>query len=97
MLDLEASYQRLAVKLVHDIAPGSSIFAFGSRTHGKAKSSSDLDLLICPVQPLSPVARASLGLAFEESDLPMRVDWLQWHEAPPYIRNIALQANSQLA
>ena len=97
MLDLEAAYQLLTVKLVHQIAPGSSIFAFGSRTHGKARPTSDLDLLICPDQPLSPIARASLGLAFEESDLPMRVDWLQWHEAPEYIRHMALQANSQLA
>lgn len=97
MLDLQPIHQQIVVDVVHQYAPAAKIYAFGSRTHGKAKPYSDLDLLICTPQPLSPLSRASLRMAFEESDLPMRVDWLQWHEAPEYLRSIALSAGAALS
>lgn len=49
---------------------------FGSRANGRAKPSSDLDLVIFP--PASEEALGNLRLAFEESDLPIEVDVVAW-------------------
>lgn len=51
---------------------------FGSRATGCARPASDLDLVVFP-----PVARRELRdlrFAFEESDLPIKVDVLAWDE-----------------
>ena len=51
---------------------------YGSRATGRARPASDLDLVVFP-----PVARRDLmdlRFAFEESDLPIKVDVLAWDE-----------------
>jgi uncharacterized protein len=49
---------------------------YGSRATGRARPSSDLDLVVYP--PASPRALGDLRLAFEESDLPIFVDVVAW-------------------
>ena len=50
---------------------------FGSRARQKARSGSDLDLLIQADRRLTPLERVLLEDAFEESDLPFRVDLVE--------------------
>jgi type I restriction enzyme S subunit len=53
--------------------------AFGSRYKWTAKDYSDLDLAIVGKSKLSLTRTGALRDAFEESDLPFRVDILDWH------------------
>jgi uncharacterized protein len=55
------------------------VFVFGSRASGKARRSSDLDLAIDADRALTPDERAALGEAFENSDLPYKVDLVDIH------------------
>lgn len=55
------------------------VWAFGSRVHGRnLKRFSDLDLAIITDKPLDPLLLADLKEAFTESDLPFKVDVLDW-------------------
>ena len=49
---------------------------FGSRATGRARPSSDLDLVVYP--PASPNSLGDLRIALEESDLPIFVDVVAW-------------------
>lgn len=58
--------------------PECEVWAFGSRVSGGAKQFSDLDLAVVSTAPL-PVRRlAVLANAFAESDLPIKVDVVDW-------------------
>jgi uncharacterized protein len=50
------------------------VYAFGSRVQGRFKPWSDLDLALEGPAPLSLAMLAELGEAFDESDLPWKVD-----------------------
>lgn len=52
--------------------------AFGSRVTGHAKPYSDLDLAVMTSTPLSLEQLATMTTAFEESDLSIRVDLVDW-------------------
>mgnify|MGYP001500609964 CR=1 FL=1 len=53
-------------------------FAFGSRTHGqRLKPFSDLD--ICLKGAIDPDLVTALAAAFRESDLPIKVDVVDWN------------------
>lgn len=59
--------------------PGVEARAFGSRVGGTPKDYSDLDLALVGPAKLEPAVMATLREAFEESDIPFRVDLLDWH------------------
>lgn len=56
------------------LAPNTKVSVFGSRASGKAKPWSDLDLMIDAQMPLPIELLAALAEAFEESELPWKVD-----------------------
>jgi predicted nucleotidyltransferase len=67
------------LKIVQDIVKrvlpkGTRVFVFGSRAQGQTKRASDLDLAIEASAPLTCRQSAILADAFEESDLPYKVD-----------------------
>lgn len=78
-LDLQLHHQEIVRRILSDHVPEAAVYAFGSRTHGPAKPHSDLDLIIHADAPVDARRMASLRLAFEDSDLPFRVDVLDWH------------------
>lgn len=55
-----------------------AVWVFGSRIRADAKPYSDLDLVIMTEQPLDLSVYASLVDDFDESDLPWRVDVVDW-------------------
>ena len=79
MIDLNPKHfetvQHILAKHVH----GCEVRAFGSRVKWTAKDYSDLDLAIVGSKPLTLRQGHRLAEAFEESDLPIRVDVLDWH------------------
>ncbi len=59
--------------------PDREVWAFGSRAKWTAKPYSDLDLAIGAGRRVSLDETAILAEAFSESDLPYRVDIVDWH------------------
>ncbi len=75
--------------------PKYPVVAFGSRVTGHVKPHSDLDLCIMSDQPLSLTQLAELRKTFSESDLPIRVDIVDWSTLSPQFREI-VQKNAVL-
>lgn len=63
-----------------------SFYAFGSRTKGTQKRLSDLDL--CFKQPIPFNVQGHIDEDFEDSDLPFKVDLLDWRYISPEFREI---------
>ena len=68
--------------------PGRTVWAFGSRVKGKARPYSDLDLAVLGDQPLALSTRADLAEDFSESDLPFKVDIVDWATTSERFREI---------
>lgn len=67
--------QAQAVRAIVDrVVPGADVHVFGSRTTGRARPFSDLDLLFVQPPQLTWLQRADLRDLFEASELPFRVD-----------------------
>nr|WP_279184545.1 nucleotidyltransferase domain-containing protein [Acetobacter syzygii] len=77
-IDITPEERAIVLRILNEIVPDSEVRAFGSRVTGKAKPFSDLDLAIMGDEPLSLETRARLEEAFSESDLPWKVDVLDW-------------------
>lgn len=67
------------------------VWAFGSRVKRTAKAYSDLDLAIITQQPLSLSSMASIKEAFDESNLSIRVDIVDWAAISEAFRKIIEQ------
>ena len=58
--------------------PHRAVWVFGSRAKGTTKNASDLDLAIIGEEPLDLRTMGDLQHAFSESNLPFRVDIVDW-------------------
>ncbi|MBM2812088.1 MAG: hypothetical protein HW416_2847 [Chloroflexi bacterium] len=90
-LDLRPDHLAIVRAILKKQAPGYEVWAFGSRGTGNAKRYSDLDLAIITEAPLSFGVGACLQEAFSESELPFRVDIVDWSTASPAFRAIIAQ------
>jgi predicted nucleotidyltransferase len=77
-IDLKLQDWNEVCRILQTHAKDYSVWAFGSRVKGKAKTYSDLDLVIMTRQPLSLSKMAIFKEAFDESDLTIRVDIVDW-------------------
>lgn len=68
--------------------PQYEICAFGSRVKGNAKPYSDLDLAIISDTPLPLALLAEVAEAFSESDLPWKVDLVDWATTSERFRQV---------
>lgn len=69
--------------LAQHLPDGVSVRVFGSRAKWTAKTFSDLDLALKGKEKLPYKVMVELADAFEESDLPFRVDVVDWHAVTP--------------
>ncbi len=79
------------MEILQNHVPDAEIWAFGSRVQGTARPFSDLDLVLVKDQPLDAATRAELNYALSESNLPIRVDILEWARTSQPFRRIILQ------
>lgn len=73
-LALTPEQHTLVTRILRDTVADAEVYAFGSRTTGRARPFSDLDLLVVRPTALSLAERAALREEFERSTLPFRVD-----------------------
>jgi len=77
--DLPVDQRRLVLTiLAANLPAGTTTWVFGSRATGRARRYSDLDLAIDAGRPLTLDEVARLAEAFRDSDLPYRVDLVDW-------------------
>ena len=88
MIDLSPKDLKTIQHILAKYAPGCEVRAFGSRVKWTAKDYSDLDLAVVGNRRFSLREMYRLTEAFEESDLPMRVDVVDWHEISEGFRRI---------
>ena len=77
-LDLRPGECEIVCEILARRLPGREVWAFGSRAKGTAKPYSDLDLAILGDEPLPLSILAELADDFSESDLPFKVDIVDW-------------------
>jgi len=92
MIDLSPRHLQTVRAILGQHVPNCEVRAFGSRVSGPAKNYSDLDLAVVALTKLNPETLRHLKEAFEESDLPFRVDVLDWHETSPEFQKVIEKA-----
>jgi predicted nucleotidyltransferase len=88
MLDVSPGELAIVQGILRKHIPGHAVWAFGSRAKGTARRYSDLDLAIITDAPMSFELRGDLAEDFSESDLPFRVDILDWATTRDSFRRI---------
>ena len=92
MINLSHDLIKQAMVIIEQYAPNAAVWAFGSRVTGTAREHSDLDLVVIGEQKLPQKTYYQLQEAFQESELPIRVDILDWHRiTPEFQQNIKKQ------
>ncbi len=81
MINIQPEHLKIVKKILANHVPEAEVLVFGSRVTRTIKYYSDLDLAIVADHKLDIRTLALLKLDFEESDLPFRVDILDWHAA----------------
>ena len=88
-LILEQSDHDRVLAILRRRIPDQTVWAFGSRVDGKARKYSDLDLVIVGSEPIPKDIYDKLIEDFDDSELPIRVDLLDWNRIDdnfkPYI------------
>jgi predicted nucleotidyltransferase len=74
--------------VLRKLVPDRDVYVFGSRATGRARKFSDLDLAIMGDTALPWETLADLKDAFDESDLPFKVDILEWATTSKNFREI---------
>jgi predicted nucleotidyltransferase len=79
-VDLRPDHRRIVLDILRENLPAYvGAWVFGSRATGRARRFSDLDLAIDAGRPLTLEEMARLSEAFSDSDLPYRIDLVDWH------------------
>ncbi len=87
-LDLRPDHLDIVRDILHRHVPDRKVLSFGSRATWTAKDYSDLDLAILGDEPLSLNVASALTESFEESDLPFKVDFVDWARTSENFRNV---------
>ena len=91
MLDLSKRRLKRVCDILQELVPGREVWAFGSRVKGTHRSYSDLDLVVLGEGELPVRTMNRLVEAFEDSDLPIRVDVLDWNSISPAFQQIIIK------
>ena len=88
MINLEKRYLDFVKSLLKKYVPNDTVWLFGSRVTDKIKKFSDIDLVIITDKPIDSKIMYQLTDAFIESDLPYKVDLLDWSTLDEEFQNI---------
>ena len=85
-IDIHPADLETVRRILRDHVPVLEVRAFGSRVAWNARETSDLDLAVMTDEPLSIDRTVRLRAAFTDSDLPFRVDIVDWATASESFR-----------
>ena len=88
LIDIRPDHWEIVQRILQEHVPNLEVWAFGSRAKWNAKAFSDLDLAIITDEPLPIDTSAALNEAFSESDLPWKVDVVDWSVTNDTFREI---------
>lgn len=86
-IDLKPDYLKTVKEILNKYLPDCEVWVFGSRVRKKHHPYSDLDLLLHRKTPISLLTLSHLSEDFAESDLPFRIDLVDWHRITEEFRN----------
>lgn len=87
-IDIRPDHWEIVRGILQKHVPQNEVWAFGSRAKWTAKPYSDLDLAVITNQPLPLQISANLSDDFSESDLPWKVDVVDWATTRASFRKI---------
>lgn len=90
-IDIRPDHWEIVRDILCKHVPQYEVWAFGSRAKWTAKAYSDLDLAVITDKPLTIQISANLSEAFSESDLPWKVDVVDWATTSESFRSIIKQ------
>ena len=96
MIQVSEKEREIIDGIIVQLALDCDVLIFGSRYHGKAWEYSDLDLAFVGEGKLGFSRCYDLKEAFAESDLPYRVDVLDYHAISPEFRAIIDGGNEKI-
>lgn len=88
MLDISNEELQIVQSILKRHVPDSIVWVFGSRVTGKAKKFSDLDLCVKGPQTMSLELLGEMAEDFAESNLPWKVDIVDWWSISEGFREI---------
>lgn len=88
MIDITQAHLKTVLTILSKYVPEHEVWAFGSRVGGKPKKHADLDLVIKTDPALPAATIANLRDAFSESNLPFKVDVVDWSKISAEFRKI---------
>ena len=91
MIDISPGDLKIVQDILRKHVPDREVWAFGSRAKRTAKRYSDLDLAVMTDTPMSFEVSGALREDFSESDLPWRVDIVDWATTSETFRRIIEQ------
>jgi type I restriction enzyme, S subunit len=91
MIDISPGDLKIVQDILRKHVPDREVWAFGSRAKRTAKTYSDLDLAVITDAPMSFEVSGALREDFSESDLPWRVDIVDWATTSETFRRIIEQ------
>jgi type I restriction enzyme, S subunit len=88
LLDVGDAEWNIVQHILQRHVPEREVWAFGSRAKWTAKAFSDLDLAVIGQEPMPLDVAAALADDFSESDLPWKVDVVDWATTSESFRKI---------
>jgi len=88
LLDIRPDHLRIVRNILQKHVPQYEVWAFGSRAKWTAKDYSDLDLCVVSDKPLSFSVLGAMAEDFSDSDLPWKVDLVDWATTSESFRKI---------
>lgn len=88
LIDIRPDHWAIVRSILQKHVPQYAVWAFGSRARWTAKEYSDLDLAIITDKPLPLSISATLDEDFSESDLPWKVDVVDWASTSDVFRKV---------
>jgi len=78
LADIRPDHLKIVQEILNDVIPDREVWVFGSRAKRTARDTSDLDLVVIGETSLDFKTLAALRDAFSESNIPYKVDVVDW-------------------
>lgn len=88
LIDIRPDHLQIVRSILQKHVPQYEVWAFGSRAKWTAKDYSDLDLCIVSDKPLNFSVLGAMAEDFSDSDLPWKVDVVDWATTSESFRKI---------